>query len=515
MEALARRFDRERLDRRSDLMPMPYGAKDTAAEGFGPEQRASWAISVLTDAPVVVYAVSGWADGRPVDEPQPAEDAMQPGATSAPPRRAWATRPAVSPTSSNAPCASGPAPHGASLMRKRPAAALGGLLAAALVLVPATTAHADTIRDRQWALDALHADQVWPTTRGAGITVAVLDTGVEADHPDLDGNVLEGKDLVGFGAREGDEAWARHGTAMAGIIAGHGHGPGNGDGVLGVAPEAKILPVRVILEDKDPARAKARSTRGSASPKASAGPPTTAPTSSTSPSATTPPPRTRRRARTRRSSTRCARAWSSSPPCGNGGEKGDRISYPAAYPGVIAATAVDRYGTRAPFSTRRWYATVSAPGVDVIIADPDHRYYEGWGTSAAAAFVSGAVALLKAAHRDLTPAQIKRLLEDTARTRPPPDATTPRLRLHRPGRSDRGRGPSEAGGAEGGGVRRRVLRPGAGRRRTRRRHRGLGGAAGGGAAVFFWSRRSFCGGAAARPTRSDCAWRPLVQVAVP
>ncbi|GAA3506864.1 hypothetical protein GCM10019016_139790 [Streptomyces prasinosporus] len=74
-------------------------------------------------------------------------------------------------------------------MRKRPAA-LGGLLAAALVLIPATPAYADGIRDRQWALDALHTDQVWPTTRGAGVTVAVLDTGVEADHPDLDGNVL-------------------------------------------------------------------------------------------------------------------------------------------------------------------------------------------------------------------------------------------------------------------------------------------------------------------------------------
>ncbi|GHG10180.1 hypothetical protein GCM10018777_23540 [Streptomyces albogriseolus] len=84
MEALARRFDRERLDRRSDLMPLPYAAKDTAAEGFGPEQRASWAISVLTDAPVVVYAVSGWADGRRADEPQPAEDAMRSGATTAP-----------------------------------------------------------------------------------------------------------------------------------------------------------------------------------------------------------------------------------------------------------------------------------------------------------------------------------------------------------------------------------------------------------------------------------------------
>jgi subtilisin family serine protease len=103
---------------------------------------------------------------------------------------------------------------------------------------------------------------------------------------------------------------------------------------------------------------------------------------------------------------------------GNGGEKGDHISYPAAYPGVIAATAVDRAGTRASFSTRRWYATVSAPGVDVVIADPDRKYYEGWGTSAAAAFVSGAAALVKAAHPGLSPAQIKTLLEDTARNAP-------------------------------------------------------------------------------------------------
>ncbi len=302
-------------------------------------------------------------------------------------------------------------------MRKRPAA-LGGLLAAALVLIPATPAYADGIRDRQWALDALHTDQVWPTTRGAGVTVAVLDTGVEADHPDLDGNVLEGKDLVGFGAREGDEAWARHGTAMAGIIAGHGHGPGNGDGVLGVAPEARILPVRVILEDKDPARAKARSTRGNALAEgirwAADHGADVINLSLGDDSASAHPEQGEDEAiqyALRKGVVVVASA-------GNGGEKGDRISYPAAYPGVIAATAVDRYGTRAPFSTRRWDATVSAPGVDVIIADPDHKYYEGWGTSAAAAFVSGAVALVKAAHPDLTPAQIKRLLEDTARNAP-------------------------------------------------------------------------------------------------
>ncbi|MGA5770172.1 type VII secretion-associated serine protease mycosin [Streptomyces pseudogriseolus] len=302
-------------------------------------------------------------------------------------------------------------------MRKRPAA-LGGLLAAALVLVPATTAHADAIRDRQWALDALHTDRIWPTTRGAGVTVAVLDTGVEADHPDLDGNVLEGKDLVGFGAREGDEAWARHGTAMAGIIAGHGHGPGDGDGVLGVAPEAKILPVRVILEDKDPARAKARSTRGNALAEgirwaADHGADVINLSLGDDSASAHPEPGEDEAIQyaLRKGVVVVASA-------GNGGEKGDRISYPAAYPGVIAATAVDRYGTRAPFSTRRWYATVSAPGVDVIIADPDHKYYEGWGTSAASAFVSGAVALLKAAHPDLTPAQTKRLLEDTARNAP-------------------------------------------------------------------------------------------------
>ncbi|MFD7691147.1 hypothetical protein [Streptomyces sp. NPDC059781] len=84
MTSLARRFDRERLDRRTDLMPLPYAAKGTAAAGFGAGQRATWTVSVLTDAPVVVYAVSGWADGRTVDTPQPAEDAMQSGATTAP-----------------------------------------------------------------------------------------------------------------------------------------------------------------------------------------------------------------------------------------------------------------------------------------------------------------------------------------------------------------------------------------------------------------------------------------------
>ncbi|MFE9609299.1 hypothetical protein [Streptomyces sp. NPDC006012] len=84
MNALAARFKDERLDRRTDLMPRPYAAKGTVAEDFGARERGSWSVSVLTDAPVVAYAVSGWADGRAVDSPQPAADAVQSGATTAP-----------------------------------------------------------------------------------------------------------------------------------------------------------------------------------------------------------------------------------------------------------------------------------------------------------------------------------------------------------------------------------------------------------------------------------------------
>ncbi|OIJ88831.1 type VII secretion-associated serine protease mycosin [Streptomyces monashensis] len=298
------------------------------------------------------------------------------------------------------------------------AAAVSLLLAGALAVLPAGAAHADGIRAQQWGLDALHLDEAWQTTKGKGVTVAVLDTGVEADHPDLVGNVLPGQDMIGFGARQGDRTWARHGTAMAGIIAGHGHGPGDSAGVMGVAPEAKILPVRVILEDGDPARTKARTTRGDALADgirwaADHGADVINLSLGDDSNSAHPEPSEDEAVQyaLKKGVVVVASA-------GNGGEKGDHISYPAAYPGVIVATAVDRYGTRAAFSTRRWYAAVSAPGVNVVIADPDHKYYEGWGTSAASAFVSGAAALIKAAHPDLAPAQVKKLLEDTAEDAP-------------------------------------------------------------------------------------------------
>ncbi|WP_405684392.1 type VII secretion-associated serine protease mycosin [Streptomyces sp. NBC_01387] len=304
------------------------------------------------------------------------------------------------------------------MRRQGPTAVTAALAAAAFAVLPAAPARADSIRAQQWELDAMHTQQAWRTTKGKGITVAVLDTGVDATNPDLAGQVLPAKDLIGFGAGSGDRSWARHGTAMAGIIAGHGHGPDDSEGVLGIAPEARILPVRVILEGSDPAIKKARESRGGALADGirwAADHHADVINLSLGDDSASARPEAGQDDAIQYALSKGAVVVASA---GNGGEKGDHISYPAAYPGVIAVAAVDRYGTHASFSTRRWYATVSAPGVDVVIADPDHKYYEGWGTSAASAFVSGAVALVRAAHPDLTPAQIKKLLTDTARSAP-------------------------------------------------------------------------------------------------
>ncbi len=287
------------------------------------------------------------------------------------------------------------------------------------VLAPgAPAAYADSIRSQQWPLTALHAQQAWDITKGKGITVAVLDTGVDNTHPDLTGQVLKGTDLIGFGAKPGDSSWARHGTAMAGIIAGHGHGPGDSEGVMGIAPEAKILPVRVILEDTDPKRKQARASRGGALAQgirwAADHGADVINLSLGDDSKTAHPDANEDQA----IQYALAKGIVVVASAGNSGQHGDPASYPAAYPGVIAVAAVNSMGNRASFSTERWYADVGAPGVDVVIADPDRHYYEGWGTSAASAYVSGVVALVRSAYPRLSPVQVKALLEDTTSDRP-------------------------------------------------------------------------------------------------
>ncbi|TQS43809.1 S8 family serine peptidase [Cryptosporangium phraense] len=109
-----------------------------------------------------------------------------------------------------------------------------------------TAAQADSVRSKQWQLAALRIPEAHRLTKGKGITVAVVDTGVDPTQADITGNVLPGVDIfTGKPAVRGEYYTDYHGTSMAALIAGHGHGPNREDGILGIAPEAKILPIKI------------------------------------------------------------------------------------------------------------------------------------------------------------------------------------------------------------------------------------------------------------------------------
>ncbi|SCG52447.1 type VII secretion-associated serine protease mycosin [Micromonospora inositola] len=108
-----------------------------------------------------------------------------------------------------------------------------------------TPIRVDQVREEQWQLDELRAKTAWRSSTGRGVIVAVIDSGVDGSHPDLAGQVLPGIDLVSPDGAEGPDP-VGHGTTVAGLIAGR-----NDDdrGVVGLAPDARILPVRVLDDE--------------------------------------------------------------------------------------------------------------------------------------------------------------------------------------------------------------------------------------------------------------------------
>jgi subtilisin family serine protease len=112
-------------------------------------------------------------------------------------------------------------------------------VAAGLVLTFLATASspalADSVRSQEWWLHTLHVTRAWGSTKGAGVIVAVLDTGVDAKQADLTGSVITGPDYTHSGRTPGGAYWGLHGTAMATLIAGRGHGSGDANGIIGVA----------------------------------------------------------------------------------------------------------------------------------------------------------------------------------------------------------------------------------------------------------------------------------------
>lgn len=148
-------------------------------------------------------------------------------------------------------------------MRFRPALAVSAVLALGITSVTSSAAlgatTGDPLAESQFGIDQVRAPAAWATSTGAGAVIAIVDSGVELDHPDLDGQLLQGATFLDCPSKGscGNGDWesgpedrratkSTHGTHVAGIAAAE---TGNGIGVAGVARDARILPVKVLDEE--------------------------------------------------------------------------------------------------------------------------------------------------------------------------------------------------------------------------------------------------------------------------
>ena len=287
------------------------------------------------------------------------------------------------------------------------------------------------VRGQEWWLSDLGAEQAWHTSQGTGITVAVLSTGVSAGQLDLAGDVITGPDYTDSGRYSGGPYWGVVGTAVASLIAGHGHGTGDNSGIIGIAPRAKILSIRVTLEYNDPLNATTGITGRLPSAIADgivyavnhgakvidlpldAG--TFGLAADASAAGGSPAERSAVRYALDKGVVLIA-------PAGDNGAMPGQASYPAAYPGVVAVGATARDGQPASFSSRNSYVSLTAPGVGLMTASvlpsQSYGYAPGYGpistTSAASAVAAGVAALVVSKYPQLPVAQVVRALRSSA-----------------------------------------------------------------------------------------------------
>ncbi|WP_240197488.1 S8 family serine peptidase [Nonomuraea lactucae] len=294
-----------------------------------------------------------------------------------------------------------------------------------VVLLSGAPALADDVRGGQRpVIDTLELREAWRSTRGAGVTVAVLDSGVDPRHRDLAGSVTVGRDFTRGANPAGVPPRRLHGTYMASLIAGHGHGPRGRFGVIGVAPEAEVLSVRVILEDEEPGfrefnsaarfeNVVARGIRYAVDRGAHVI------NMSISKELATKEERAAVRYAISKGVVLVAAAGNEGALKTDGAAGFAPYSYPAAFPGVVSVGAIDRRLRRATFSNWNSSVLVAAPGVDIMGAGPGDAYWVGQGTSQATALVSGVAALIKAKYPAMSPPLVVQALTASATDRPP------------------------------------------------------------------------------------------------
>jgi Subtilase family len=304
-------------------------------------------------------------------------------------------------------------------------------VAAAMIAVGGGTASADTARQSEWWLAKLHILDAQKISQGSGVTIAVLSTGTVTSTPDIRGSVSNGPDYSNSGRSPGGPFYGIQGTELASLIVGHGHGRGHADGILGVAPAAKIFSIRVTLDSGDPELSNSQIAAGlptsiangiRAAAKAGAtvielplDPAAESATGTQGATAIAGPSQAEKAA--------IAFALSKGAvlvaPAGDDGASNHAITnYPAAFPGVISVGAFDSALDKAPFSSKLPYVKITAGGMGVTAATPT-GYTSMNSTAAAAALVTGVVALVRSDFPALTVQQVTKALTSSTQFRHP------------------------------------------------------------------------------------------------
>ncbi|MFF8601686.1 S8 family serine peptidase [Streptomyces sp. NPDC015232] len=287
---------------------------------------------------------------------------------------------------------------------------VAGALGVVVFGVGATPAYAESVRQRQWHLTTLHAEEIWQHGTGEGMTVALIGTGVK-EVPELAGRLLPGVDFPGAGTA-GDKGG---GTVAASVVAGTGKGPGGRAGAYGVAPGARILPLNISdgvtgsggLADQEKA--------------VDAGLPPALRYAADSDarivlvSVELPilgydaSPEVREAVAYAMGKGKLVLAG-----VGDGVVDEPVVTTPAGLPGVVGVTALDRALNRVQRSGVGDDVDLAAPGADIVSACAGGTgLCRTDGTRVAAAVAAGAAAVVWAAHPDWTRNQVLRVLLNT------------------------------------------------------------------------------------------------------
>ncbi len=257
----------------------------------------------------------------------------------------------------------------------------------------------------------MQANQMWKVSTGKGVTVAVIDNGVDATAPELKAQVLAGQDFVDGG--DGRHDPDGHGTAMAMLIAGDG---ASGNGVKGLAPGAQILPLRAVPPTSNNAARDSRNIAEAIRYAADHGAKVINISLGIRGIESSVQDRAPLEPAIKYALSHGSLVFAGA---GNDGDKGNYVSYPAATPGAVAIAAVDETWTVAKFSTYGPQVALSAPGKDMPgrcskDLGSQQGYCLGAGTSEATAIASASAALIWAKHPDWTNNQVLRVMINTA-----------------------------------------------------------------------------------------------------